>query len=304
MPGKGKNGVNSQKSSTSKGATPSTDTAHNEQETNSNVALIEMIKLLILQSETNTEKRVNIGEVNCDKLISVLREKLESNQMHNENEIYNLKDSFDKLKSENKALEKRVENAEARVKFLEEQQTSTNYDIDDIEQMRRSSYLVVNNLPHEHGTTDEQLFLNMCESKIDVGPENLTLIKSKISNVNRFQVSRNDRISNNANITGKPRPLVVRFTDPKYRDIVYKKKKALKHSGIVITEYLTKKRSALLKLCFDKIPGSNTDRSIWTDNGRILVKLTGKDIEHIKDTYDLNKFLQHHFPGTATGTIL
>ena len=163
--------------------------------------------------------------------------------MHNYNEIYKLKDSFDKLKLENKSLEKRAENAEARVKFLEEQQTSTNYDIDDIEQTRRSSYLVVNNLPHESGTTDEQLFLNICKSKINVGPDNLNLIKSKISNVNRFQVSRNYRNSNNANNTCKPRPLVVRFTDPKYRDIVYKRKKALKNSGIVITEYLTKKRT-------------------------------------------------------------
>ena len=90
------------------------------------------------------------------------------------------------------------------------------------------------------------------------------------------------------------------FTDPKYRDIVYKKKKALKNSGIVITEFLTKKRSALLKLCFDNIPASNTERSIWTDNGRILVKMTGKDIEHIKDIYDRNIFLQDHCSGKGT----
>ena len=142
----------------------------------------------------------------------------------------------------------------------------------------------------------------LCETKINVGTENLNLIKSKISDVHRFHVSRNDRNSQVVINTSKPRPLVVRFTDPKYRDIVYKKKKALKSSGIVITEYLTKKRSALLKLCFDKIPGSNMERSIWTDNGRILVKLTGKDIVHIKDIQDLNTFLQEHCPNA--GTIL
>ena len=148
----------------------------------------------------------------------------------------------------------------------------------------------------------EQTFLNICETKLNIGADNLNLIKSKISDVHRFRAPRNDRNPQAANNTGKPRPLVVRFTDPKYRDMVYKKKKALKNSGIVIMEYLTKKRSDLLKLCFEKIPGSNTERSIWTDNGKILVKLTGKDTVHIKDIHDLNTFLQKHCP--SQGTIL
>ena len=140
----------------------------------------------------------------------------------------------------------------------------------------------------------------MCETKINVGADNLSVIKSKISDIHRFHVARNERTHQTVSDTGKPRPLVVRFTDHKYRDIVYKKKKALKNSGIVITEYLTKKRSKLLKLCFDKVPGSNTERSIWTDNGRILVKLTGKDIVHIKDLNDLNTFIQEHCPSAGT----
>ena len=296
MPGDKKN------ANSTKNATSNDTSAQSSQEPSSNSNLIEVLKILISACEKNTENSVKTGVVQCDNLVNVLRERLDNDRAHTDSEIFKLHDSFDKLKSENQALVNKIENAEARIKFLEGQLTSANHDIDDLEQTRRSSYLVVNNLPHESGTTDEQSFLNICQNKINVGTENLNLIKSKISEVHRFHVPRNDRTAQSqaANNIGKPRPLVVKFTDPKYRDIVYKKKKALKNSGIVITEYLTKKRSALLKLCFDKIPGSNTERSIWTDNGRILVKLIGKDIVHIKDVHDLNTFLQEHCPSTGT----
>ena len=57
-------------------------------------------------------------------------------------------------------------------------------------------------------------------------------------------------------------------------------------------------RSALLKQCIDKIPGG---KSIWTDTGRILVKLQGKtDIDHIANELDLNKFLEKKIPTMPT----
>ena len=283
-----------------KGANPNDVSTQNVQEPSNNTDLIEVLKVLIATSEKNNDDKVKSGVDQCDKIVSLLRERLDSDRNHNDNEIFKLYESVEKLRAENQALLKRVENSEERIKFLEGQLTSTNDDIDDLEQSRRGSYLVVNNLPHESGTTDEQAFLNMCETKINVGPDNLSIIKSKISDVHRFHVAKNDRNQHNVNSTGRPRPLVVRFTDHKYRDIVYKKKKALKNSGIVITEYLTKRRSNLLKLCFEKVPGSNTERSIWTDNGKILVKLIGKDIVHIKDINDLNLFLREHCPSPGT----
>ena len=293
--------VNNKGSSNStKGATNNDTSVQNVQEPSKNTDLIELLKLLIATAEKNTDNNVKSGVAQCDKIVNVLRERLDRDRDYTDSEIHKLCDSVEKLKTENQALLKRVETSEERIKFLEGKLTSANDDIDELEQTRRSSYLVVNNLPHENGTTDEQAFLNMCDQKINVGAENLSIIKSKITDVHRFHVPRNDRTPQTVHNTGKPRPLVVRFTDLKYRDIVYKKKKALKNSGIVITEYLTKKRSNLLKLCFDKVPGSNTERSIWTDNGRILVKLTGKDIVHIKDTQDLNTFLQEHWPSSGT----
>ena len=278
-------------------------TSVNVEELNINPSIIKLFELLISTSEKGTEKVVNNGIANSDKLFNVLKDRLDSDRLYYDGEFYKLNDRIDILLKDNQALTKRAENAEAKVVTLEQQLRTTDADIDDLEQSNRNAYLVVNNLPHETNTTDEQAFINLCENRINIGAENVSLIKSKISNVHRFSNKKQDTDANiqAANNVGRPRPLVVKFTDPKYRDIVYKKKKALKNSGIVITEFLTRKRSALLKACFDSIPGKNEDRSIWTDNGRILVKLAGKEnIVHIKDGTDLKSLLLTNFPGTAT----
>ena len=80
--------------------------------------------------------------------------------------------------------------------------------------------------------------------------------------------------------------------------MIFRKKKGLKGTGIVITEFLTPTRSTLLKKCFEKIPG---EKSIWTDNGRILVKLNGQeDISHIANDSELDNFLEKNCPTMPT----
>ena len=119
----------------------------------------------------------------------------------------------------------------------------------------------------------------------------MSLIRNKISKIHRLGKPLNGNENTNA---GKPRPLVVKFTEDTYRDIVFKSKKNLKQTGIVISELLTQKRSLLLKKCYERIPGGPADRSIWTDNGRILVKKAGRDIVNIIKESDIDLFLETH----------
>ena len=80
--------------------------------------------------------------------------------------------------------------------------------------------------------------------------------------------------------------------------MVFRKKKALKNSGITITEFLTPTCSALLKKCSEQI---KVNKSIWTDNGRILVKLQNQsEIVHIANNNDLTKFIEEKFPHQPT----
>ena len=84
--------------------------------------------------------------------------------------------------------------------------------------------------------------------------------------------------------------------------MVFTNKKKLKGSGIVISELLTKKRSALLKRCIEKLPGDRTERSIWTDNGKILVKYGREMTRLINNEQDLAKITRDF--SLASGLII
>ena len=77
---------------------------------------------------------------------------------------------------------------------------------------------------------------------------------------------------------------------------MFKNKKHLKGSGNVITEFLTRRKNDLLKQCYEKIPGTFSERSIWTHFGKILIKKAGQRTKtfEIKSTADIDKFLTIH----------
>lgn len=63
----------------------------------------------------------------------------------------------------------------------------------------------------------------------------------------------------------KPRPVVVVFTNRWKRDIVFLRKKNFKGSGIVVTEYLTREKMNLFKVCVTKYGLKHC----WTWRGNI-----------------------------------
>lgn len=67
--------------------------------------------------------------------------------------------------------------------------------------------------------------------------------------------------------TTRPRPLLVTFTKFKYKNTIWSAKKKLKGSGIVITEFLTKRRQKLYADARTALGSKN----VWTHNGEIHV---------------------------------
>ena len=90
--------------------------------------------------------------------------------------------------------------------------------------------------------------------------------------------------------------MLIKFQNEKARNLIFSNKKKLKGSGKVINEFLTPRRSALLKECYDTIPGTFSERSIWTHNGKILVRKNGSDntTHEIKCTDNIQTFLAKH----------
>ena len=71
-------------------------------------------------------------------------------------------------------------------------------------------------------------------------------------------------------IQGKPRPILLKFARLDIKRNIYKIKKILKGSGIVIREDLTTKRVKAIKLLMEKMNG--TDGMVWTIDGNIFCK--------------------------------
>ena len=101
----------------------------------------------------------------------------------------------------------------------------------------------------------------------------------------------------------KPQGLIVKFSQDRFRDVVFTNKKKLKGSGIVISELLTKKRSALLKRCIENLPGDRTERSIWTGSGKILVKYGREMTKLINNEQDIARITRDFSHASGTGSV-
>ena len=138
-------------------------------------------------------------------------------------------------------------------------------------------------LKPQHGKSDEETFISLCDNKFSAAG----ITSDHIAKIHRLHKGQNSDPS-------KPEVLVVKFAKDRYRDIIFKNKKNLKESGTTITEMLTAKRSALLKSCLEKIPGGRDQRAIWTDNGKILVKVGNQKPTHIKCHKDIETLLRNN----------
>ena len=115
-------------------------------------------------------------------------------------------------------------------------------------------------------------------------------------NISKADIANVSRLKRSSGTSAKPSMMVIRFQNQKARERVFKHKKNLKHTGKVISEFLTPRKSALLKECHDKVPGTFSDRSIWTHHGKILIKKVGTNDTplEIKTSNDIGLFLQKH----------
>lgn len=96
--------------------------------------------------------------------------------------------------------------------------------------------------------------------------EVISIITNKLGiELPRTSIERCHRIGSFA--AQKSRPILVRFAAFRVRCEVYKNKKMLKKSGVVIREDLTKSRLETLKKAVDKLGPKN----VWTLNGNIHI---------------------------------
>lgn len=254
-------------------------------EGNDESQIITLLKTLVSQQSDNSKlMQAMVSNSNSN---TSMKESIDVKYDSLSTDILNLHARMDALEKENKELKKcNVENEE-KIRELEKLVHKSGDDVDEVEQYVRRSCLVINNLKSEHGKSDEEVFLNMCDDKFR---EKFTISSDMISKIHRVPRPQHSNVDRNS-----PNALIVKFNKDRHRDMVFKNKRVMKGSGITISELLTNKRSSLMKQCIDRIPGG-TNRSIWTDNGRIYAKYSKDDYNshsaQIKNIDDIEKFIQ------------
>ena len=197
-----------------------------------------------------------------------------------ESKMFDVKNELDKTEKEREQL------ATENDKLKQEIETLKNIS-DEVETSQRLNYLVISNVPKDNHKSDEENFIELCNSKLRM-PVNIT--KEDIANVSRIKVNNSEGRS------GQTDKMIIKFQNEKARQKVFTHKKHLKGSGKVITEFLTRRKNELLKQCYAKIPGSFADRSIWTHYGKIFIKKAGNRTKtfEIKASSDIDKFLMDY----------
>lgn len=276
MAGKGKNRVNT--------AEPATlcSPHKGEPHVSSNNQLDDVVKLL--QTFITSVERYD-----------QLRAFVDQNFHRVDTELFRMKEQHDATKKELDIMKIRATDAEKLCEMLKGENqklvselSATRDDVDEMEMTQRRQCLVISNIPEVQGKSDEDSFIEVCNTQLNM-PTQIT--RQDIVNVSRIKGKDRSDVR-----SGRPTSMIIRFQNEKARNCVFMNKKKLKGSGKVISEFLTPKKSALLKECYDTIPGTFQDRSIWTHFGKVLVRKSGTSstIREIKSSQDIQNFLSEH----------
>lgn len=92
-------------------------------------------------------------------------------------------------------------------------------------------------------------------------------VANKISvNLSLQDIDRSHRVGRQ--VTGKNRPIIVKFVSYRKRNEMFRSKRLLKQTGMTIREDLTKSRLVLLQAAIDRF----SLRNVWTEDGTIVIK--------------------------------
>ena len=139
---------------------------------------------------------------------------------------------------------------------------------------------MVHGIEENDNENTDALVVNMFNDKLNIGDFNV----HEIQRSHRLgpKLQRRNLRSARPNI----RPIIVKFTNYRKRQDVFKSKRSLKGTNLVITENLTHRRYSLLKASITKLGQGK----VWPYDGRILTKVNNQIIptntlEHLDELF-------------------
>ena len=171
----------------------------------------------------------------------------------------------DVVKKQMEPLDEKISTLQANVAKLQQQQ-------DDLEQYGRRWNLLFHGIHENDNENCEQKVRLLCEEKLK-----LKLPPGAVQRAHRIGSKKAER----------SRPIIVRFTDYNVKRSVYKNKRQLKGTRLLITENLTPPRQALYK----QVRDCKSVSASWTNDGNIFVLFKDK-IHQIFNVTDLMKLTE------------
>lgn len=166
------------------------------------------------------------------------------------------------LTDEVAALRSELTNIRIEIDKLEEHNTQQDNAIDELEQYSRRNCLLVHGIKETPKENATEAAIGVLNSKL-----NLRLSVDDIDRCHRLQTRNTTRTAAQVVAEGH-KPIIIKFISYRVRERVWKNKKMLKGTGILVTESLTVKRLKLYREV-QEIVGK---RRCWTMDGRIVLQ--------------------------------
>lgn len=163
-------------------------------------------------------------------------------------------------------IDQSIKTYEVKVSQLEDKLEKAYATIDSLEQYTRRNSLRIYGLPESVNEDTDASVIKFYKEKMNI-------------EVSKEMIDCSHRLGKEENHT---KPLLVKFVSKNIKQEIYKNKRKLKGSKLVIKEDLTKKNIQLMKRVRDKF------KTVWTNNCSIFTKVNNK-IYKINDLSDLSK---------------
>ena len=200
--------------------------------------------------------------------LTVKIEKLESSVYELENEKDKLNAEVRKLRGENTELKAQLSQCSKEAGLVKK-------DLNDQEQYGRNWNLRVYGMGEVQGE----------ESVEDCAKKCVNVFSNKLGvpvTVADIEIAHRSGRANAA--AGRPRPILIRFFSRRQRGLVLSARRKLKHSGVSVSEDLTKSNYQLLKRASDH----SATMAVWSSSGKILAKLKNGKTLRVDTNTDIN----------------
>ena len=209
-------------------------------------------------------------------------EQIQAQQDIDKEKIASLEAELAAMKIEKDEMKEQVESLRSATddRFLANER-NTHYVFrksDELEQYSSRECLIIHGIPEEK-TKDQRM-------NEDTDKKFMEAVNTKLGvSISMADIDRSHRLGKFADGQNRPRPIIAKLARHNIKSMIYRKKKLLKNSGVMITERLTQRRLRFLRYAKSKYGNFNA----WTNDGEILVKTEGVIRNMTSEFYDFEQ---------------